>query len=128
MTNGKAETRANREKRLQAALRENLKRRKQQARGRAQPVTVEEQRAAGDRENQGQTLKLSAARIVDTTAPCELVSKMRASFWVIGPLLARTGEAKVSMPGGCAIGTRPVDLLIMALERLGASIEVDAGY
>ena len=82
----------------------------------------------GDRENQGQTLKLSAARIVDTTAPYELVSKMRASFWVIGPLLARTGEAKVSMPGGCAIGTRPVDLLIMALERLGASIEVDAGY
>src|SRR5205807_9334845 len=82
----------------------------------------------GDREHQGQTLKLSAARIVDTTAPYELVSKMRASFWVIGPLVARTGQAKVSMPGGCAIGTRPVDLLIMALERLGAAIEVDGGY
>jgi UDP-N-acetylglucosamine 1-carboxyvinyltransferase len=53
---------------------------------------------------------------------------MRASFWVIAPLLARLGEAKVSMPGGCAIGTRPVDLLIMALERLGAEIEIDAGY
>jgi UDP-N-acetylglucosamine 1-carboxyvinyltransferase len=53
---------------------------------------------------------------------------MRASFWVIAPLVARMGEAKVSMPGGCAIGTRPVDLLIMALERLGATIEIDAGY
>ena len=53
---------------------------------------------------------------------------MRASFWVIAPLLARMGEAKVSMPGGCAIGTRPVDLLIMALERLGAEIEIDGGY
>jgi UDP-N-acetylglucosamine 1-carboxyvinyltransferase len=53
---------------------------------------------------------------------------MRASFWVIAPLVARMGEAKVSMPGGCAIGTRPVDLLIMALEALGAKIEIDAGY
>ena len=53
---------------------------------------------------------------------------MRASFWVVAPLLARMGEAKVSMPGGCAIGTRPVDLLIMALERLGAEIEIDGGY
>ena len=53
---------------------------------------------------------------------------MRASFWVIAPLVARMGEAKVSMPGGCAIGTRPVDLLIMALERLGAEIEIDGGY
>src|ERR1700742_1816593 len=82
----------------------------------------------GDTAYQGQTLKISAADIIDTTAPYELVSKMRASFWVLGPLLARTGEAKVSLPGGCAIGTRPVDLLIMALERLGAEIEIDAGY
>src|SRR5882757_3664075 len=82
----------------------------------------------GDTEYQGQTLHISAARIVDTTAPYELVSKMRASFWVIAPLVARMGEAKVSMPGGCAIGTRPVDLLIMALERLGATIEIDGGY
>jgi UDP-N-acetylglucosamine 1-carboxyvinyltransferase len=53
---------------------------------------------------------------------------MRASFWVIAPLVARMGEARVSMPGGCAIGTRPVDLLIMALERLGTQIEIEAGY
>ena len=82
----------------------------------------------GDSEYQGQTMHISAARIVDTTAPYELVSKMRASFWVIAPLVARMGEAKVSLPGGCAIGTRPVDLLIMALERLGVEIEIDAGY
>src|SRR5881398_838429 len=82
----------------------------------------------GDRQYQGQTLHISAANIIDTTAPYELVSRMRASFWVIAPLLARMGEAKVSMPGGCAIGTRPVDLLIMALERLGADIEIDRGY
>jgi len=82
----------------------------------------------GDAPYDGQTLHISAARIVDTTAPYELVSKMRASFWVIAPLLARMGQAKVSLPGGCAIGTRPVDLLIMALERLGAKIEIDAGY
>jgi UDP-N-acetylglucosamine 1-carboxyvinyltransferase len=83
---------------------------------------------SGDGEYQGQTLSLSAKNIVDTTAPYELVSKMRASFWVIGPLVARMGEARVSMPGGCAIGTRPVDLLIMALARLGADIEIDGGY
>ena len=76
----------------------------------------------------GQTIRLSARTIIDTTAPYELVSTMRASFWVIAPLLARLGEARVSMPGGCAIGTRPVDLLIMALERLGATIEIDGGY
>jgi len=73
-------------------------------------------------------IHLSARRIVDTTAPYELVRKMRASFWVIAPLLARMGEAKVSLPGGCAIGTRPVDLLIMVLEKLGATIEIEAGY
>src|ERR1700732_3269030 len=82
----------------------------------------------GETADHGLTLHLSAARIVDTTAPYELVSKMRASFWVIAPLVARMGEAKVSMPGGCAIGTRPVDLLIMVMERLGAAIEIDGGY
>jgi UDP-N-acetylglucosamine 1-carboxyvinyltransferase len=76
----------------------------------------------------GQTLHISAANIIDTTAPYELVSRMRASFWVIAPLVARMGEARVSMPGGCAIGTRPVDLLIMALSNLGAEIEIDRGY
>ena len=82
----------------------------------------------GDGEYQGQTVSVSAKNIVDTTAPYELVSKMRASFWVIGPLVARMGQARVSMPGGCAIGTRPVDLLIMALTELGAEIEIDGGY
>jgi len=82
----------------------------------------------GETQYDGQTLHISAANIIDTTAPYELVSRMRASFWVVAPLVARLGEAKVSMPGGCAIGTRPVDLLIMALERLGAAIEIDGGY
>ena len=82
----------------------------------------------GDDPNNGRTLHISAKHIVDTTAPYELVSTMRASFWVIAPLVARMGEAKVSMPGGCAIGTRPVDLLIMALEKLGAEIEIEGGY
>src|SRR6201991_4514193 len=82
----------------------------------------------GEDSNNGRTIQLSAKTIVDTTAPYELVSKMRASFWVIAPLVARMGEAKVSMPGGCAIGTRPVDLLITALEKLGAKIDIDAGY
>jgi UDP-N-acetylglucosamine 1-carboxyvinyltransferase len=82
----------------------------------------------GETQYDGQTLHISAANIIDTTAPYELVSRMRASFWVVAPLVARMGQAKVSMPGGCAIGTRPVDLLIMALDRLGAEIEVDRGY
>jgi UDP-N-acetylglucosamine 1-carboxyvinyltransferase len=85
-------------------------------------------RQPGELPDAARRLHLSARRIVDITAPYELVSKMRASFWVIAPLLARMGEAKVSLPGGCAIGTRPVDLLIMALERLGAQIDIEAGY
>ncbi len=76
----------------------------------------------------GQTISLTARQIVDTCAPYELVSTMRASFWVIAPILARMGEAKVSLPGGCAIGTRPVDLLLMALEKLGAEIVIENGY
>ncbi|HEY7229954.1 MAG TPA: UDP-N-acetylglucosamine 1-carboxyvinyltransferase [Pseudolabrys sp.] len=83
---------------------------------------------AGDDPNHGRTIHIAAKHIVDTTAPYELVSKMRASFWVVAPLVARMGEAKVSMPGGCAIGTRPVDLLIMALEKLGADIDTEGGY
>jgi UDP-N-acetylglucosamine 1-carboxyvinyltransferase len=82
----------------------------------------------GDRDDDGETVKLTAGSIVDTVAPYELVSQMRASFWVIAPLLARMGEAKVSLPGGCAIGTRPVNLLLMALEKLGAEIEIEGGY
>jgi len=83
---------------------------------------------SGETADHGQTLHISASRIVDTTAPYELVSKMRASFWVLAPLVARMGEARVSMPGGCAIGTRPVDLLITAVARLGAAIEIESGY
>jgi UDP-N-acetylglucosamine 1-carboxyvinyltransferase len=83
---------------------------------------------SGQTADHGQTLHISAPRIVDTTAPYELVSKMRASFWVLAPLVARMGEARVSMPGGCAIGTRPVDLLIMAVARLGAKIDIESGY
>ncbi|MGP9818545.1 UDP-N-acetylglucosamine 1-carboxyvinyltransferase [Salinarimonas sp. NSM] len=85
-------------------------------------------RRPGESAETGQTLRLCASTIIDTTAPYELVSRMRASFWVIAPLVARFGEARVSLPGGCAIGTRPVDLLILALERLGAHIEIEAGY
>ena len=76
----------------------------------------------------GQTFKLKAAEIVDTTAPYEMVSRMRASFWVLAPILARCGEAKISLPGGCAIGTRPVELHLSALEALGADIELEGGY
>ena len=76
----------------------------------------------------GETFHLNARDIVDTTAPYELVSRMRASFWVLGPLLARCGVARVSMPGGCAIGTRPVDLHLMGMKALGAEIEIDGGY
>ena len=82
----------------------------------------------GEETTAGQTAHLRAQTIVDTTAPYDLVSKMRASFWVVAPLLARMGEARVSLPGGCAIGTRPVDFLLMALERLGATIEIESGY
>jgi UDP-N-acetylglucosamine 1-carboxyvinyltransferase len=82
----------------------------------------------GESQQNGHTLHIVASRIVDTTAPYDLVSKMRASFWVVAPLVARMGEARVSMPGGCAIGTRPVDLLITALEKLGARIDIDGGY
>lgn len=86
----------------------------------------------GRREEQNtayaRTIHFTAHDIVDTMAPYELVSKMRASFWVVGPLLARMGEAKVSLPGGCAIGTRPVDLFIDGLQALGAGIDVENGY
>jgi UDP-N-acetylglucosamine 1-carboxyvinyltransferase len=85
-------------------------------------------RRQGEEQEAGQTVHMTAREIVDTVAPYELVSRMRASFWVLAPLLARCGEARVSLPGGCAIGTRPVDLLLMAMERLGADIEIDAGY
>ena len=85
-------------------------------------------RRRGEEEGVGQRMTFHAVDIVDTTAPYDLVSKMRASFWVIGPLLARCHEARVSLPGGCAIGTRPVDLFLHGLEALGAAIDIDEGY
>ena len=83
---------------------------------------------AGASQHIGETYHLSARDIVDTTAPYEMVSRMRASFWVLGPLIARMGKARVSMPGGCAIGTRPVDMHLQGLKALGADIEIDSGY
>jgi len=73
-------------------------------------------------------LSLRAARLSNPTAPYDLVKTMRASILVLGPLVARCGEARVSLPGGCAIGTRPVDLHIKGLEALGAEISVEQGY
>ncbi|WP_316859077.1 UDP-N-acetylglucosamine 1-carboxyvinyltransferase [uncultured Cohaesibacter sp.] len=76
----------------------------------------------------GQVVHLQATEIIDTCAPYDLVSKMRASFWVIGPLLARMGYCEVSLPGGCAIGTRPVDFFIDGLSAMGAEIDIENGY
>ncbi|MFC5344648.1 UDP-N-acetylglucosamine 1-carboxyvinyltransferase [Brevundimonas staleyi] len=76
----------------------------------------------------GQQTLFDAREITSTFAPYDLVRQMRASFNVLGPLLARTGHAKVSLPGGCTIGARPVDLHIDALTRLGAVIELEEGY
>jgi UDP-N-acetylglucosamine 1-carboxyvinyltransferase len=74
------------------------------------------------------SMALKATRIVSSEAPYDLVRKMRASVLVLGPLVARHGQARVSLPGGCAIGARPVDLHIKGLEAMGAEITIDAGY
>ena len=91
-----------------------------------------DQHTAGKRPGEdvksGETVNFTAGHITDTTAPYHLVSRMRASFWVLGPLLARCHEARVSLPGGCAIGTRPVDLYLAALQQMGAEIDIDQGY
>lgn len=76
---------------------------------------------------QGRQLTLGG-RISNSVAPYEIVREMRASFLVLGPLLARVGQARVSLPGGCSIGTRPVDLHLKGLEAMGAKIELDGGY
>ena len=76
----------------------------------------------------GRVLEMCASRITSTCAPYDLVRKMRASILVLGPLVARMGHAEVSLPGGCAIGTRPVDLHLSGLEQLGARIELTEGY
>ena len=87
-------------------------------------VAVEEREPAAG----GYGLTLRAEEIRSTRAPYDLVRKMRASVLVLGPLLARCGQAEVSLPGGCAIGTRPIDLHLSGLERLGAEIELREGY
>jgi len=76
----------------------------------------------------GRVVELSAEHITSSTAPYDLVRKMRASVLVLGPLVARCGRARVSLPGGCAIGTRPVDLHIKGLQQLGAEVELRGGY
>ncbi len=76
----------------------------------------------------GRSVELDAGDIFNLTAPYDLVRKMRASVLVLGPLLARFGQAKVSLPGGCAIGTRPVDLHIKGLQAMGAQIDIEGGY
>jgi UDP-N-acetylglucosamine 1-carboxyvinyltransferase len=76
----------------------------------------------------GRVLELTAGRLTSSRAPYDLVRKMRAGVLVLGPLVARAGEAEVSLPGGCAIGTRPVDLHLKGLEQLGAAIELQDGY
>ena len=73
------------------------------------------------------TLEISTPEILNTQASYSLVKSLRASFWVLGPLLARAGKAEVALPGGDAIGSRPVDLHIAALEKLGAKIELNHG-
>ncbi len=83
---------------------------------------------AGEAGATGRSMTLTSERITSVTAPYDLVRRMRASVLVLGPLLARMHEAKVSLPGGCAIGTRPVDLHLKALEALGAKIDVKGGY
>ena len=78
--------------------------------------------------NEGRVLIFNAKNLTNHVASYELVSKMRASIFILGPLLARLGKAKVSLPGGCAIGTRPVDLHLKAMEKLGAKIKLNGGY
>jgi UDP-N-acetylglucosamine 1-carboxyvinyltransferase len=79
-------------------------------------------------EEKGATLELCGRDVAKLEAPYEMVKTMRASILVLGPLLARFGEAKVSLPGGCAIGSRPVDQHIKGLQAMGAEIRIEAGY
>ena len=89
---------------------------------------VEATLAKGTKLGEGGRLALKAATVTSTTADYDIVRKMRASFLVLGPLVARIGHAKVSLPGGCAIGARPVDLHLKAMEAMGAKVELAEGY
>lgn len=88
--------------------------------------TIDGSHASGNKN--GRTILLNSSNINCYTSPYEIVKKMRASVLVLGPLLARFGEAKVSLPGGCAIGVRPVNLHLYAFEQLGAKIDISHGY
>ncbi|MBJ6122635.1 UDP-N-acetylglucosamine 1-carboxyvinyltransferase [Sphingomonas mollis] len=79
-------------------------------------------------EDFGRVMTIRAGKLTSTEAPYDIVRKMRASILVLGPVLARAGEARVSLPGGCAIGNRPIDLHLKALEAIGAELEMAAGY
>src|SRR6202007_2707233 len=83
--------------------------------------------AVAPADEEGRTLSVGGA-ITSTEAPYDIVRKMRASFLVLGPLLARMGEARVSLPGGCSIGARPIDLHLKGLEQLGAEVLLEGGY
>ncbi|MDF2493989.1 UDP-N-acetylglucosamine 1-carboxyvinyltransferase [Sphingomonas sp.] len=76
----------------------------------------------------GRVMTIRTGQLTSTEAPYDIVRKMRASILVLGPILARAGEARVSLPGGCAIGNRPIDLHLKALEAIGAELEMSAGY
>src|SRR5690242_18931562 len=91
-------------------------------------VTITNAVTGEARHGSGQMLDLSARQITSSTAPYDLVRKMRATVLVLGPRVARCGRCRVSLPGGCAIGTRPVDLHLKGLERLGAEVELKEGY
>ncbi|MDG1708657.1 MAG: UDP-N-acetylglucosamine 1-carboxyvinyltransferase [Emcibacteraceae bacterium] len=82
----------------------------------------------GEKVGSGQVISFTTNTITSTVAPYDIVRKMRASILVLGPLLARTGEATVSLPGGCAIGNRPIDLHLKGFEAMGATIELEEGY
>ena len=79
-------------------------------------------------ERDGGTMKVTVGRPKEMLAPYDLVRKMRASILCLGPLLARYGKARVSLPGGCAIGSRPIDLHVETMQRLGAEIDIEEGY
>lgn len=91
-------------------------------------VSIAMEGDAPDGGNMGRVFALDASGLSSTEAPYELVRRMRASVLVLGPLVAREGHARVSLPGGCAIGTRPVDLHLKALQAMGAEIELTEGY
>jgi UDP-N-acetylglucosamine 1-carboxyvinyltransferase len=90
--------------------------------------TILEALGVGSAWQSSETLRIAAGEVSEVEAPYEMVRKMRASFMVLGPLLARCGRARVSLPGGCAIGARPVDQHLKGLEALGAKVELVGGY